>query len=578
FVDGEVDSTWDEGMNAADSGINWDSCSNGGDDCPNISWEIVQDADRGGVLQIEHSTAGQQAIFYFKASMGKDLSGYAGGQIVFDIKTISGDSNYSMKVDCVWPCGSSDQNIGIYGDNGWETVTIEIDDLVAEGLALSTVNTGIVIWATQYTSTVFQLDNVRWEDTDISDGPDPADPVGGDDGWLIPSFSGYQTPSSYSDYNLVWSDEFDGSQLNSSDWGFDIGTGSGGWGNNELQYYTNRNLYLKDGLLVIRAEEESLGGRAYTSSRIKTQGKQNFQYGRIDIRARMPEGQGIWPAMWMLGKNITEVSWPYCGELDIMEMVGGGNGKDNRVVGTAHWNRGGLNSTYDPVSSGSPKLMPDNLSSNFHVYSIVWTSDRITWYIDDVQYHVIAINNASALAAFQKQFFLIFNVAVGGDWPGNPDTSTVFPQRMVVDYVRVFQDEDGSTGGESGSTNSVPGLVEAENYTNMLGIQIETTTDTGGGSNIGYIDSGDWVEYSLDVANAGSYLMEYRLASKNGSDGFQTLIDGVQIDTQSVPNTGDWQSWITNSATVNLSAGEQTLRLNAIGNEWNLNWIKFTAQ
>ena len=167
---------------------------------------------------------------------------------------------------------------------------------------------------------------------------------------------------------------------------------------------------------------------------------------------------------------------------------------------------------------------------------------------------------------------------MGGNWPGSPNSSTVFPQRMVVDYVRVFQDEDGSTGGESGSTNSVPGLVEAENYTDMSGIQIETTTDTGGGSNIGYIDSGDWVEYSLDVADAGSYLMEYRLASQNGSDGFQTLIDGVQIDTQSVPNTGGWQSWTTNSATVNLSAGEQTLRLNAIGNEWNLNWIKFTAQ
>ena len=579
FVDGKVDSRWDEGMNAADSENDWNSCSNGGNDCPNISWEIVQDVDRGGVLQIEHSTAGQQAIFYFKASMGKDLSGYAGGQIVFDIKTISGDSNYSMKVDCVYPCTTNDQNIGIHGDNGWETVTIEINDLVAEGLSLLTVDTGIVIWATKYTSTVFQLDNVRWEDTDISDGPDPVDPVGGDDGWLIPSFSGYQTPTSYTGYDLVWSDEFDGSQLDSSDWSFEIGTGfEGGWGNNELQYYTNRNVYLKDGMLVIRAQEESFGGRSYTSSRIKTQGKQNFQYGRIDIRARMPEGQGIWPALWMLGKNITEVSWPYCGELDIMEMVGGGNGKDNRVVGTAHWNSGGLNSAYNPVSSGSPKLMPDNLSSNFHVYSIAWTSNRITWYIDDVQYHVIAINNASALAAFQKQFFLIFNVAVGGNWPGSPNSSTVFPQRMVVDYVRVFQDEDGSTGDESGSTNSVPGLVEAENYTDMLGIQIETTTDTGGGSNIGYIDSGDWVEYSLDVANAGSYLMEYRLASKNGSDGFQTLIDGVQIDTQSVPNTGDWQSWITNSATVNLSAGEQTLRLNAIGNEWNLNWIKFTAQ
>ena len=160
FSNGQVDPIWDEGINAADSGISWGSCDNGGDDCPNISWEIVQDTDRGSVLQVEHSSAGQQAIFYFKTSMGKNLSGYSGGQLVFDIKTISGNSNYSMKVDCVYPCGSSDQNIGVVGDGAWETVSIEIDDLVEDGLSLATVDTGFVIWATQYTSTVFQLDNV----------------------------------------------------------------------------------------------------------------------------------------------------------------------------------------------------------------------------------------------------------------------------------------------------------------------------------------------------------------------------------------------------------------------------------
>jgi beta-glucanase (GH16 family) len=404
------------------------------------------------------------------------------------------------------------------------------------------------------------------------------DTVGNDDGWVIPSFSGYQSPNSYNGYDLVWSDEFDASTLNTSDWTFEIGTGTNGWGNNELQYYTDRNLYLKDGMLVIRAEEESFGGRSYTSSRIKTQRKKNFQYGRIDIRARMPEGQGVWPALWMLGENINQVDWPYCGELDVMEMVGGGNGKDNRTVGTAHWNVGGLDASYSPKSFGNEKILPENLSASFHVYSIVWTSYRITWYVDDVQYHVMAIDNSASLSAFQKQFFMIFNVAVGGKWPGSPDSFTVFPQRMVVDYIRVFQDENGSTGGQSGSTYPVPGLIEAEDYNNMLGVQIETTTDTGVGFNIGYIDGGDWVEYSLDVANAGNYLIEYRLASQNGSDGFQTLIDGTLIDTQSVPNTGSWQSWITNSATVNLSAGEQILRLNAVGSEWNLNWIKFTAQ
>ena len=577
FANGEVDPIWDDGMNAADSEIDWSSCNNGGNDCPNISWEIVQDSERGGVVQIEHSSANKQAIFYFKASSGQDLSGYAGGELIFDIKTITGDSNYSIKVDCIHPCSSGDQSMGLRGNSGWETVIIKVDTLVDAGLSLATVDTGIVIWATEYTDTVFQLDNVRWEDTDISDGTDPVDPVSGDDGWVIPSFSGYQSPNSYTDYDLVWSDEFDGSALNTSDWTFEIGTGNDGWGNNELQYYTNRNLYLKDGVMVIRADEESFRGRSYTSSRIKTQGNQNFQYGRIDIRARMPEGQGIWPALWMLGKNINEVSWPYCGEVDIMEMVGGGSGKDNRVVGTAHWNAGGLNASYSPASFGNPKLMPENLSNNFHVYSIVWDSNRIKWYIDDVQYHIMSIDNSASLEAFQKEFFLIFNLAVGGQWPGNPDTSTVFPQRLLVDYVRVFQDENGNSSGQSGTTHPVPGLIEAEDYTDMSGIQIETTTDTGGGSNVGYIDTGDWLEFSLDVADEGSYLIEYRVASKVGSNGFQTLIDGTLIDTQGVQNTGGWQSWTTNSVIVNLNSGEHTLRLNAIGNEWNLNWINFTV-
>ena len=148
FVNGEVDSAWDEGMNAADSGINWTSCSNdGGEDCPNIAWELVQDEDRGSVLQIEHSSAGQQAIFYFKTSMPKNLSLYAGGEIKFDIKTISGDSNYTMKVDCVYPCTSGDKNLGVRGSDGWESVTVKVDDLVNQGLILDTIDTGIVIWA-----------------------------------------------------------------------------------------------------------------------------------------------------------------------------------------------------------------------------------------------------------------------------------------------------------------------------------------------------------------------------------------------------------------------------------------------
>ncbi|RZO06569.1 MAG: glycoside hydrolase family 16 protein [SAR92 clade bacterium] len=299
------------------------------------------------------------------------------------------------------------------------------------------MDTGIVIWASQYTDTVFQIDNIRWEDTD--GGEEPEDPVGGDDGWVVPDYSGYASPTTYDGYELVWSDDFNDSEINTDNWGFDIG--GSGWGNNESQFYTNRNAYTKDGMLIIRAEEEDYAGNSYTSTRLKTQGKQNFVYGRIDIRARLPEGQGIWPALWMLGKNFSEVSWPKSGEIDIMEMIGGNN-RERTVHGTAHWNNGGINADYSPAYYGGSKTKTDGntLADQFHVFSIVWTSDSIIWYLDNVQYHIMALNNSADLAPFRKEFFFIFNVAVGGNWPGYPNNSTVFPQRMVVDYVRVFQE------------------------------------------------------------------------------------------------------------------------------------------
>ena len=423
FSKGEVDPVWEEGINAADSGIDWSSCANdGGVGCPNIAWEIVEDSDRGNVLQIEHSSAGEQAILYFKTAVPTNLSLYAGGKILFDIKTISGNSSYTMKIDCVYPCTSGDKTLGARGYNGWETVSVNVDDLVNQGLILDSIDTGLVIWASQYTNTIFQLDNVRWEDTD--GGENPEEPKGGNDGWIIPSYNGYESPESYDGYSLTWSDEFSGSAINTDDWGYDIG--GSGWGNNELEFYTNRNAYLTEGKLVIRADKENYGGREYTSSRLKTQSKKNFQYGRIDIRALLPEGQGLWPALWMLGKNITEVSWPASGD----------SGRENTVNAHAWWsNSDGSNADY-----GGYKTLAagETLASSYHVFSLAWTSSSIIWYIDDMQYHIMDITPAG-LSAFQAEFFFIFNVAVGGNWPGSPNSSTVFPQRMVVDYVRVFQ-------------------------------------------------------------------------------------------------------------------------------------------
>jgi beta-glucanase (GH16 family) len=244
---------------------------------------------------------------------------------------------------------------------------------------------------------------------------------------------GYSTPLSYPNMTLVWNDEFDGNSL-SSDWTYDIGNGNWGWGNNELEYYRTDNATVENGLLTITAKQESFGGQNYTSSRIKTQGLKSFKYGRIDIRAKLPFGKGIWPALWMLGDNISTVGWPSCGEIDIMELVGG-SGTDKTVHGTAHWADANGNRAY---IGGSNSLSSGIFNDQFHVFSIVWDTNSIKWYRDNIEYYVLN-TTAADLAEFDERFFFIFNVAVGGNWPGNPDATTVFPQKMIVDYVRVFQ-------------------------------------------------------------------------------------------------------------------------------------------
>lgn len=244
--------------------------------------------------------------------------------------------------------------------------------------------------------------------------------------------SGYSTPISYPGYTLVWNDEFSGTAL-SSDWVFDIGTGNSGWGNNELQYYTNQNVRVLQGVLEITAKKEPFNTSQYTSTRIKTQGQKSWKYGRIDIRAAMPQGQGIWPALWMLGDAFSSIGWPHCGEIDIMEMIGGQGNNDRTAHGTAHWFNNGHAS-----HTGSKTIPSSTLADKFHVYSIVWNAQSITWLLDDQVYNTLSITDAQ-FSSFHEPFFFIFNVAVGGNWPGSPNASTNFPQPMYVDYVRVFQ-------------------------------------------------------------------------------------------------------------------------------------------
>ena len=245
--------------------------------------------------------------------------------------------------------------------------------------------------------------------------------------------TGFASPTSYPGMTLIWQDEFDGKSLDLSSWTHETGKGDNGWGNNELQHYRSQNTSVEREHLIITAKEESFSGSEYTSLRIITENKKQFRYGRIDIRAVMPKGQGLWPALWMLGSNFRTVGWPACGEIDIMEMIGG-QGREKTVHGTVHWQQDGNRAQF----GGEYSLAAGTLSDQFHVYSIEWDAGSIRWFIDNKQYHVID-TTPEQLDEFRRSFFLIFNVAVGGDWPGSPNDSTSFPQHMIVDYVRVFQ-------------------------------------------------------------------------------------------------------------------------------------------
>jgi GH18 family chitinase/beta-glucanase (GH16 family) len=236
-------------------------------------------------------------------------------------------------------------------------------------------------------------------------------------------------------WNLVWSDEFNGPSIDAANWNYE--TGCSGWGNNELENYTNAaaNSYIQGGNLVISAINTGGGSCGYTSARMTTKGKVHFTYGRIEARIQCPYSQGLWPAFWMLGSDIDTVPWPGCGEIDILEMIGGGTGRDNVCYGTAHWDNGG----HQQSGGNTSVVWPARLSDAYHVYAIEWDAVSIKWFFDGVQYYSLN-TTAAGMEEFQaKDFFIILNVAVGGTWPGNPDGTSVFPQVMNVDYVRWYQ-------------------------------------------------------------------------------------------------------------------------------------------
>jgi len=247
-------------------------------------------------------------------------------------------------------------------------------------------------------------------------------------------------------WKLIWNDEFDGkagAQPDPAKWGYDLG--GQGWGNNELEYYTDlpQNAAMNgEGSLAIQAVRVEnpassvlncwYGSCQYTSARLLTKGKFEVTYGRIEARLKLPYGQGIWPAFWMLGNDIDQVSWPQCGEIDIMENIG----REPAIVhGTVHGpGYSGANGVGGPTN-----LSEGRFADDFHLYAVEWEENEIRWYLDGKQFFSVTPDRVNGKWVFDHPFFLILNLAVGGQWPGSPDGSTVFPQTLLVDYVRVYQ-------------------------------------------------------------------------------------------------------------------------------------------
>lgn len=358
-------------------------------------------------------------------------------------------------------------------------------------------------------------------------------------------------------WQLVWQDEFTNGI--GPDWVFETGNGTNGWGNNELQYYKAQNATVQNGELVITARNETVGAYNYTSARMKTQGRKSWKYGKMEARIAMPGFQGVWPAFWLLGDNVGTAGWPACGEIDIMEHINA----ENKSYGTVHWKD---NNNQHAMYGGNTAV---NVT-DYHVYSIEWTPTAIKWFVDGVQYHEANIaNGINGTEELHNNFFIILNMAIGGNWPGFTVNNASLPATMNVDYVRVYQQTD------------IPYtlLIQAENYGIMSGVQTQTSSDTSGGLNLTAIDTRDWMTYyNVNFPTTGSYLVEYRVASpvSNGRLSLDLNAGSIQLGALNIPNTGGSQNWTTISHTVNVNAGIYNLGIYTQTGGWNLNWIRIT--
>lgn len=308
-------------------------------------------------------------------------------------------------------------------------------------------------------------------------------------------------------WNLVWSDEFDGTTVNTDNWNFE--TGGSGWGNNELEYYTDRsdNASILNGNLIIVAKEESYQGNNYTSARMNTLGLQSWTYGKIEARMKLPSGQGMWPAFWIMGEDFPQVGWPKCGEVDIMEHIN----NDTKIEGTMHWDYNGH------VQSGGSVTCD---VSQYHVYSLEWDKNAFIWLVDGKQYFTGSIaNNINGTDEFHAPFFIILNLAVGGNWPGNPDNTTTFPDTMFVDYVRVYEQSTDikKIKAKSNSISIFPNpttnklIIQANNSLKNQKFEIVNVL----GKNILYGELENQTDIDISQFSKGVYFIKFSNDSKS---------------------------------------------------------------
>jgi len=294
-------------------------------------------------------------------------------------------------------------------------------------------------------------------------------------------------------YQLVWSDEFNGTSVDQTKWNIDSGNPGV---NNEEEYYQAANVTETGGNLVITAKQQSVGGQPYTSAKLETLGKFSTTYGRIEARISLPMINGTWPAFWMLGTNINSVGWPNCGEIDIMEHVN----TTNTILGTMHWNSGSGAAQYGSSTTTTP--------GDFHIYAVEWDANSINWYVDNTLYCTGNIaNNINNTGAFQNPFYIILNLAIGGDLPGN--TIGTLPATMLVDYVHVYKGVTTS-GPPIGQTITLKGF-NGDYVSSEDGTQAMTCTRT---------TASTWEQFTVVDAGNGKVALEsmgHYVSSENGT-------------------------------------------------------------